>query len=216
MDTRLLLWINSHHNSFFDALLWWASAATDLYCAWWLLGIAAWRGDRKQGRRVLLSVAVALALAYVSVDLILKPLAARPRPFDALAGVRTLELSWLGELVPSRFSFPSGHCASSAAAAVVFGSFYRRARLPLAIIVGLVAYSRVYLGMHYPSDCLAGFAIGTACGICGLRVARRVPETADNSRSTINIIHPPDAEGDPSGGEMPRCKAPVRARGDVS
>jgi len=51
------------------------------------------------------------------------------------------------------------------AAAVVLGRSYRRLKIPLALFVLLVGYSRVYLGVHYPTDCVAGFAWGALCGL---------------------------------------------------
>jgi undecaprenyl-diphosphatase len=179
VDTALMLWINSHHTASLDLLFWWLSAVTDLYLLWWLLGLAALGADRENGRAVLLRVLLALLLVYITVDLIIKPVAARPRPFAVLEGVRQLSVSWLGKLVPLGFSFPSGHCASSAAAAWIMGSSYRRLRLPLGMFVGLVAYSRVYVGVHYPADCIAGLAVGILCGVL-VRVV--LPERASFRR----------------------------------
>jgi undecaprenyl-diphosphatase len=169
MDIRLLYWINSHYSVACDYLLGGASGVTDLYLLGFLLGISAWLRDGKRGRRVALSIFLALAFGYISVDLVIKPLVARPRPFAALPGIRQHEVSAIGRAVPSPFSFPSGHCASSMAAAWLLGRSYRRFRLPLFALVVLVAYSRVYLGMHYPSDCAAGLAVGLICALLAER-----------------------------------------------
>jgi undecaprenyl-diphosphatase len=63
------------------------------------------------------------------------------------------------------------------AAAWVLGARFRKLMVPLALLVGLVFYSRVYLGMHYPSDCLAGLAVGALCGIAACGAARALAET---------------------------------------
>lgn len=173
MDERIFFWINGHHSALCDLIFWSLSAAADLYLIWWLAGIIARLADRKNGRLVFLGIVLSLVLAYIAVDLVIKPLAARPRPFIALEGVRCLEQSWAGRLVRSPFSFPSGHCASSAAAAWILGGAYPALRVPLALLVGLIAYSRVYLGMHYPGDCVAGVLIGILCAIAARRVTRR-------------------------------------------
>ncbi len=170
MDIQLLYWINSHHCMLLDRFLAGISAATDLYLLWFLLGAFVWLTGGREGKRVGICIILALALTYISVDLLIKPLVARPRPFAALPNIRQLEIPLIGRIVPSPFSFPSGHCASSMAAAFIFGSFYRRFRVPLFVLVCLVAYSRVYLGMHYPSDCAAGIAVGLLCALLAGRL----------------------------------------------
>lgn len=172
MDVRLLYWINSHHCAVLDYLLWGISAATDLYLLWFLLGVFVGLADKTRGKRIAICIFLALAFTYVSVDLVIKPLVARPRPFAALPGIRQLEVSLPGKMVKSPFSFPSGHCASAMAGAWLLGAFYGRFRLPLCALVVLVAYSRIYLGMHYPSDCVVGLAVGLLCALLAKRVCR--------------------------------------------
>ncbi len=172
MDVRLLYWINAHHCAVLDYLLWVTSAVTDLYLLWFLLGVFVGLVDKTNGKRFAICIFLALALTYVSVELVIKPLVARPRPFATLSGVRQFEVSLPGKMVDSPFSFPSGHCASSMAGAWLLGTFYRRFRLPLCALVILVAYSRIYLGMHYPSDCIVGLAVGLLCALLAKRICR--------------------------------------------
>lgn len=65
---------------------------------------------------------------------------------------------------PSKLSFPSAHATSSFAAATAFGRVEPRTRLPLYALATGICISRPYLGMHYPSDVLAGVALGTLIG----------------------------------------------------
>ena len=174
MDIAVFRWINGHHSSSLDVLMWGSSAAVDFFLLWLLLGLAVWAFDRKRGRETLLGLLIAVAFSYLSVDLILKSLVARARPLVSLDGVRLLRDIPSLRLFKETWSFPSGHCTSSAAAAWVLGSRHRRLLLPAALLVGLVAYSRVYLGMHYPTDCLAGLALGALCGAGACRAARAV------------------------------------------
>lgn len=69
---------------------------------------------------------------------------------------------------PSSSSFPSSHAAMSAAGALALGQAVPAARVPLRIAALAMAYSRVHLGVHHPSDVLAGYALGAVTG----RVAR--------------------------------------------
>ncbi|MDD5556036.1 MAG: phosphatase PAP2 family protein [bacterium] len=182
MDTALLFLINDSYSPFLDRLMWWVSAAGDLYIVWWAAGLAALIADRRRGRSVFASIVLSLVLTYVSVDLVIKPIVARPRPLDAHTEVRRLEVSWAGRAVRSVYSFPSGHAASAAAAAFVLARAYRRALVPLAAAVALTAYSRVYLGMHYPLDCAAGVVIGILCGEAAARLTS-CPPSATLGRS---------------------------------
>jgi undecaprenyl-diphosphatase len=68
---------------------------------------------------------------------------------------------------------PSGHAATAAAAAGVVALLHPRRRLPLAPLVAAIALSRVYLGVHYPSDVLAGAALGLAIAWAVVALARR-------------------------------------------
>lgn len=65
---------------------------------------------------------------------------------------------------PSKLSFPSAHATSSMAAATAFGRVEPRTRLPLYALATSICVSRPYLGMHYPSDVLAGAFFGTLIG----------------------------------------------------
>jgi undecaprenyl-diphosphatase len=65
---------------------------------------------------------------------------------------------------PSRLSFPSAHATASLAAATAMGRVRPGARLPLFVLAGAICLTRPYLGMHYPSDVLAGAALGIALG----------------------------------------------------
>jgi undecaprenyl-diphosphatase len=72
--------------------------------------------------------------------------------------------------VPTSLSFPSAHAATSFAGATLIGALAPSLRSGLYVAAGVMAFSRPYLGVHYPSDVLAGAAVGTAIG----RVLARV------------------------------------------
>lgn len=109
------------------------------------------------------TIAVALIIFSVLGLLILKPIIARPRPFVA-QGVDILIKEPMG------FSFPSGHTGSSfAAASVIY--FYNKKRGLLALILAtLIAFSRMYLFVHYPSDIVGGLILG----IISYRIAIKI------------------------------------------
>jgi membrane-associated phospholipid phosphatase len=90
----------------------------------------------------------------------MKRAGARRRPNRTQLGVP--ENRWVR--MPVSTSFPSGHSASAAAFAVSVGRLLPELRLPLRVAAGIVAFSRVYTGVHYPGDVVVGAALGTIVG----------------------------------------------------
>ena len=74
---------------------------------------------------------------------------------------------------PSRLSFPSAHATSTTAAAVLYGRLLRRPLVP--VLVPPMALSRLVLGVHYPSDVVAGSALGAVVALAVRRACRRRP-----------------------------------------
>ena len=108
----------------------------------------------------------ALCLDAVICNILLKPMVCRIRPCDVNQTVQLLIAR------PADYSFPSGHTAASfaAVAALYFAGAKKwwKITLPLAI---LMAFSRMYLYVHYPTDVLGGMIVGCAAGYFGNRLA---------------------------------------------
>ena len=107
-------------------------------------------------RRRWLAVAATVPLS-MGVNYVVKRVVARERP--QIAGLEPFGR------VPRSHSFPSAHAATSFAGAVRIGALVPGARVPLLVAAGLMALTRPYLGVHYPSDVLAGAAVGAFVGI---------------------------------------------------
>ncbi len=130
----------------------------------WLV-VAAALLLRGEERKTGIAIAAALVLAFVAGGIVIKPLVARIRPCDIDTTVRLLIDR------PRDFSFPSGHASSSFAAVTVLflaGSTWRR---PAAVLAALIAFSRLYLFVHYPSDVIAGILLGMLCGYVAWQVS---------------------------------------------
>lgn len=112
-------------------------------------------------RRVGASVLVGLGLEVLCCNLLLKPLVARVRPCDVNAAVQLLIPR------PDDFSFPSGHTGASFAAASALYFSQTRLWIPSLALAVLIAFSRLYLYVHYPTDVLAGALLGIMAGWMG-------------------------------------------------
>jgi undecaprenyl-diphosphatase len=123
-----------------------------------LLAMVIWGG--KRGRMAAVAFIIAVALSDQVTCAALKPLVGRVRPCNALPvdEVRLL----VGR--SSAFSFPSAHASNSFAMATVVSWRYPRAAFLCFLIAAAVAYSRVYVGLHYPLDAVAGAIIGALLG----------------------------------------------------
>ena len=115
-------------------------------------------------RKVGVAVMAGLVLEVICCNLVLKPLVARIRPCDVNTAVQLLIAR------PDDFSFPSGHTGASFAAVSAFYASRSRLWIPLLILAVLIAFSRLYLYVHYPSDILAGVVIGIMAGWIGFKL----------------------------------------------
>lgn len=98
----------------------------------------------------------------VAIYKIVKNTTKRDRPYRAVPGISSLMPP------PDKFSFPSGHTAAAFVMATLFGTVIPALFIPLIIIALLIGFSRIYNGLHFPSDVLAGMALGFTCAKIGL------------------------------------------------
>ena len=114
----------------------------------------------KKSRRAGICSALALVASLCVTNFFLKNYVARVRPYEVVEGLTSL-LGPVGE-----WSFPSGHASSGfAAAAAIYKSRPKRVGVPCIILAALLAWSRLYVGVHYPSDVIGGAIIGALLGL---------------------------------------------------
>ncbi len=104
------------------------------------------------------SAALAGFAVEIAVYKIAKHLVKRSRPFRALPDIHHLIAP------PDQFSFPSGHTAGAVLFALLAAHFFPAFGMPLFLWAALVGFSRIYLGVHYPSDVCTGAILGLASG----------------------------------------------------
>jgi undecaprenyl-diphosphatase len=132
---------------------------------WVFYGLVLFLGHRI-GRAGMVRLLLAIIVVHLVVDYTLKPWVTRPRPPLVMPDMHVI-----GE-IPETWSFPSGHAAHAAAGALVLTSTYPNATAAWLtwLAAAGVGVARVYLGVHYPLDALAGAAIGLFWGAAALRV----------------------------------------------
>lgn len=166
LDSALLLQIqDTVRTGFLNALVVPISRAGD-YGILWAASCGILMSRRKTRRGGALTLC-GLSTEYVTCELILKPLIRRPRPYLTIQGLVCL--------VPPESSagFPSGHAASGFACAYLLTRSYGKIGALAYIPATLIALSRVYVGVHYLTDVLAGMALGTLVG-AGVWAAERL------------------------------------------
>lgn len=168
LDGNILLWIQEHlRNDVLTPIFKVITTLGDTGILWiviavFLLILKKWK----------LGGSVSLSLIFMLIinNLILKEWIDRTRPYEVVEGL----VSVIGAVENSP-SFPSGHTAASfAAATVLVLKLPKRYGIPAMILAVLISVSRLYLGVHYPSDVLGGMVVGIGCALLGITVVNKI------------------------------------------
>jgi undecaprenyl-diphosphatase len=141
-------------NNFLDKLMPFITEIRNWYLVYiFLFTWLFWKGGKK-GRIAAITLIIAIILSDQISSHILKELFSRTRPCQALDNVRLLVTCGSGK------SFPSSHAVNNFVAATILSYFYKQYKIIYFSIASLMALSRVYVGVHYPSDIIAGALLG--------------------------------------------------------
>lgn len=167
LDAALFIFCNQTvANPLFDAVM---PVLTDLNKRWWGLTLFGaswlllfWKGGRK-GRVVATLLLLTITFTDQFNSAVLKDLFQRARPCHEIAGIAVLEHVRLLVDCGSGYSFPSSHAANNFGAAFLLSFYYRSWRRAFFIFAAAVGFSRMSVGVHYPSDVLGGLFVGAVC-----------------------------------------------------
>ena len=179
-DLPILDWIQSNLQSgFMDTIMPIITIFGDAGIFWMIC--AALLAFFPKTRRIGFGMAFAMAMGLLVCNIILKPMVGRPRPYDFQ--IKELGKQWedfllAGKLLigeQSDFSFPSGHTIASFEACTVLMLGDKRLGIPATLLAILIAFSRLYLYVHYPTDVIFSVFAGILFGILGYAIARKIP-----------------------------------------
>ena len=181
LDIQWFFFVNqSIHNAFFNVFMPIVSNSGEDGLIWLFVALLLYLSGPKT-RRTSFLMLVALFISFVVGEEVLKHIFQRPRPFLSLEGVNLL-------IAPSgSFSFPSGHAANAFAASLVVARKVPRLAWPVLLLAVIMAFSRVYVGVHYPLDILGGALLGALCARFVLGLEASVYRSSRKTRRPPHI-----------------------------
>jgi undecaprenyl-diphosphatase len=158
LDTKLFFFINQNlANPFFDLIMPFITNLNNwripILLAWFVLML---KGGKK-GRVVGILLIFVLITSDLLSSAVIKPFIGRFRPCHLYENIRLLVNCG------GKYCFPSSHASNISAFAVLFSYFYRKGIIFFLTIAVVVGFSRIYVGVHYPIDVLAGYVVGSSC-----------------------------------------------------
>lgn len=170
MEFQILDALQKIHTPIIDTLMCGITRLGDAGMIWILLCIVllVMPKTRKSGMVLL----VALLADLLICNVILKPTIQRIRPFDVITDIELLVKR------PLDYSFPSGHTAASFTSVMaLYLAGEKKLWIPALVLAVLIAFSRLYLYVHYPTDVLGGVIIGVISGALGYWLVQKAEES---------------------------------------
>ena len=169
IELKILDWFQTLHTPVLDKFMTSVTKLGNAGIFWIILTVLFLLIPKMRKTGVVMAAALIIDLLLCNV--LLKNLVARTRPYDVNTGIQLL-VAKLRD-----YSFPSGHTAASfASAAALYFAGEKKLWKPALVLACLIAVSRLYLYVHYPTDILGGALLGAFAGWAGIRVSEWITE----------------------------------------
>lgn len=163
-ESGALVWIQNHlRTEALDAVMPWISKLnnTGLIAILTVVVFLLWKRYRNVGVTAFLS----LLVEFIVLNLVFKPIVHRTRPYVVNEAIDVLCE------IPTDYSFPSGHTgAAFAVALVLLFTMPKKFGVTATVLATLIAFSRLYNGVHYPTDILGGFVIALVTAVLATKL----------------------------------------------
>lgn len=153
MELEILHFIQNLHRDWLSTVMIFLSAIGEYGMFWVLISLVLVMFNKT--RQCGIAMMIGMALSFLVGNVLLKNLIGRARPFIVDASIQLLVP------FPSEYSFPSGHTINSFVAAVTIYLYNKKWGIAALIVAASIAFSRLYLFVHYPTDILGGMVLGT-------------------------------------------------------
>ena len=167
MEIQILNWLQGLHTPVLDKIMCFITHLGDAGIIWIVFTIVLFLIPKTRKSGVIM--AAALIVDVLLCNVLLKNLVARIRPYDVNPIVQILVAK------PKDFSFPSGHTAASfASVAALYLAGEKKLWKPALVLAILLAFSRIYLYVHYPTDILGGIIFGILSAWIGYQCSKKI------------------------------------------
>ena len=178
-EVSILLWIQENLRGALDGFWIFITHLGDSGYLWIAIGVALLLF--KKTRPVGISVLLALVINVFMTNIGLKNIIARTRPFNVNPELVTLIKH------PSSYSFPSGHTSGSLTAAfVLYHLMPKKIGVPAVVLATMIGFSRMYVGVHYPTDVLGGIMVAVIASTLGIMIVQFVKEKVWQKQKSKN------------------------------
>ncbi len=189
LDTELFLFLNGLHAAWLDPVMTFISGKITWLPFYLVLLFLVIKNYKKQSILIIIGIILLIVCSDQISSSVFKPIFERPRPChnEAIKNLVYLPTGHCG----GAYGFISSHACNTFALAVfitnILKSHYRKIGYVMYIWAGLVAYSRIYMGVHYPGDVLVGAAVGALLGFAIAKIYDTINQHIKSKNDTKSI-----------------------------